>query len=67
MNIKTRCNSDSNNYDKNRFSLKTISKNKVMKIMKKLKRKKGAGVDGLCQDQLILGASVIKRCEINIL
>ena len=45
--------------NKNRFSLKKISQSKLLKTMNKLKKKKSAGIDGLCQDQLILGASVL--------
>ena len=38
----------------NTFSLKEISQRKLKKIMKKLKKKKSAGCDGIGQDQLIL-------------
>ena len=42
-----------------KFSLKSIKKKKLIKIMKKLKKKKSAGVDGLSQDMLTLGAYLL--------
>ena len=45
--------------NKHRFNLKRVSQNKLTKTMKKLKKKKSAGIDGLCQDQLIMGANVL--------
>ena len=45
--------------NKSKFALKRISLNKLTKIMKKLKKKKSAGIDGLGQDQLILGSHIL--------
>ena len=38
------------------FSLKTVSQKQLLKFIKKMKKKHSAGVDGLSQDKLVLGA-----------
>ena len=45
--------------NKSKFALKRISLNKLTKIMEKLKKKKSAGIDGLGQDQLIMGSHIL--------
>ena len=45
--------------NKCKFALKKISLCKLTRIMKKLKKKKSAGIDGLGQDQLILGSRTL--------
>ena len=42
-----------------RFSLKTVSEKKVYKAICSLKKKKSSGVDGLTQEQLVLGAQAL--------
>ena len=44
-------------HNKCKFSIKTINQEKLKKIMKKLKKKKSAGIDGLGQDKLTMGAN----------
>ena len=41
------------------FSLKTVSKGKVSKTMKQMKKKKSSGIDGLSQENLILATKVL--------
>ena len=41
------------------FALKTVSENTVKKGMKKMKNKKSSGSDGIPQDCLLMGASVL--------
>ena len=50
----------------NKFSLKKISLHNLTKIMNKLKKKKSAGIDGLGQDQLILGSRTL-TAPLNII
>ena len=45
----------------NKFSRKKISLTKLTKIMNKLKKKKSAGLDGLGQNQLILGSKTLAK------
>ena len=60
--------------DKNlKFELKTVSHSKVAKALRKMKKKKSAGVDGLSQESLVLGTDVlvnpltsIVNCSITI-
>jgi hypothetical protein len=42
-----------------KFSLKTVSEKTVYKAMCSLKKKKNAGVDGISQEQLVLGTKVL--------
>ena len=42
-----------------KFSLKTVSVKTVLKVMKKMKRKKSAGLDGVTQDCLLIGMDVL--------
>ena len=50
----------------NKFYLKKISLSKLAKIMKKIKKKKSARIDGLGQDQLILGSKTL-TAPLNII
>ena len=42
-----------------KFTLKTVTEEKVRKAMMSLKKKKSAGKDGISQEQLILGTDVL--------
>ena len=60
----------SNGEDKNtvKFSLKLINKKELTATMKRLKKKTSAGIDGLSQDKLVYGSSVLSDpllCIIN--
>ena len=39
-----------------KFELKTVTHKQILKCLKKMKKKQSAGVDGLSQDKLVLGA-----------
>ena len=41
------------------FDLKTVNQKLLLKMMKKMKKKQSAGVDGLSQDKLMLGAKIL--------
>ena len=41
------------------FDLKPISQKHLRKLMKKMKKKQSAGIDGLSQDKLVLGSKVL--------
>ena len=43
--------------EKAKFTIKIVSINKLKKFIKKMKSKKSSGVDGLTQEQLIMGAN----------
>ena len=43
------------------FSLKQVSKHRVLKAVKKIKNKKSAGVEGVAQDILVMWASTIAQ------
>ena len=42
-----------------KFDIKTIKQVQFQKVMKKLKKKKGSGINGLSQEKLILGVNSI--------
>ena len=42
-----------------KFELKTIKQKQLKKMMKKIKKKKSTGTDGLNQEKLIMGANII--------
>ena len=42
-----------------KFSLKTVSEEVVKKAMNKMKKKKSAGVDGISQENLLLGTEIL--------
>jgi hypothetical protein len=42
-----------------KFSLKTVTEKTVYKAICSLKKKKRAGIDGISQEQLVLGAKVL--------
>ena len=42
-----------------KFSLKTVTEKQVLEAMKGMKKKKSAGVDGVTQEQLIMGSEVL--------
>ena len=42
-----------------KFSLKTVTEKTVYKAICSLKKKKSAGIDGISQEQLVLGAKVL--------
>ena len=39
-----------------KYGLKAVSQKQILKFLKKMKKKQSAGVDGLSQDKLVLGA-----------
>ena len=45
--------------NKQEFSLKTVTQLKVAKSLRKLKRKKSSGNDGLSQEKLVMGSDVL--------
>ena len=42
-----------------RFTLKTVTEEKVKKTMDKMKKKKSAGLDGISQECLLLGSDIL--------
>ena len=44
-----------------KFSLKTISKKTLANAMKKIRKKKSSGRDGLTQDQLVMGSKTLSN------
>ena len=50
-----------------KFSLKQVSKQTVLKAIKKMKNKKSASVDGIPQDILVLGASSVSQPLTNLI
>ena len=46
-------------YIKSKFKLKKITQKQMAKTIKTIKKKKSAGIDGLSQEQLIMGASIL--------
>ena len=41
------------------LSFKLSSRKKTMKMLQKMKKKKGSGVDGLSQKQLVMGSDIL--------
>ena len=48
------------------FELKTVNQKLLLKMMKKMKKKQSAGVDGLSQDKLVLGAKILVNSLLQI-
>ena len=45
--------------NKLQFNLKQVSQSKVAKALRKMKKKKSAGIDGLSQESLVMGSDVL--------
>ena len=45
--------------NKSKFSLKTVSESQLSKTLRKMKKKKSSGVDGLSQEKFIDGVKVL--------
>ena len=49
------------------FKLKAISKNTLLKAMKKIKNKKSVGCDGLSQEQMVMGTNSLSDPLLDII